>query len=99
MFFKIFNSLIVNRERLNLDAPVDLTMEPEIHNEDNGGWGITNVFKSRKWTIQRVIGVTDALDDTVLYIRDHWRDLISNDLLAKNQHFIGGGHIDNDTIA
>ena len=91
------HGLIVNREKLNLDAPVDLTMEPEIHNEDNSGWGITNVFKSRKWTIQRVIGVTDALDDTVLYIRDHWKDLISNDLLAQNQHFIGNGS--NDTIA
>ena len=79
--------LIVDAEKINLDAPVELPEKPEIHNEDSGGWCITNLFRSAEWMIHRTVGVKDYVDDTVLFIRDHWNSLISNASLAENDTF------------
>lgn len=79
--------LCLDHTRIDLDKPLELAKEPEIHNEDSRAWCVTNLVRSREWMIQREIGLNDAIDDTVIFIRDHWRNLISNDNLANNDAF------------
>ena len=81
------HGLIVDPARINLDEPIRLNEAPQIHNEDSSGWRLTNVVYNRKWTGQRIIGIRDFIDDTVLFISDHWKDLIRNDTLANNDNF------------
>ena len=84
------SGLVLDETKIDPDTGTDLPVMPEIHNEDTGGWCLSNLFRSRKWTIQRIVGVGDYIDDTVIFIRDHWRNLISNDSLADNNRFKQG---------
>jgi len=79
--------LCIDSAKIDLDAPVAMERAPEIHNEDSGGWCLTNLFRRMRWKTQRIVGMKDHLDDTVLYIRDHWKGLISNGSLRENDAF------------
>ena len=79
--------LIVDERKINLNVPVELPEKPVIHNEDSGGWCFTNLFRSAAWMIHRTVGAKDPVDETVLFIRDHWKGLISNASLAENDAF------------
>ncbi|MCQ2403148.1 MAG: DUF2235 domain-containing protein [Lentisphaeria bacterium] len=76
--------LVVSQEKIPPESSTPFPAAPQIHNEDSGGWCFTNLFRKMKWKTQRIIDVGDAIDDTVLFIRDHWKNLISNASLAKN---------------
>lgn len=86
----VASGLIVDKDKIDLETEVEVPVKPEIHNEDSGGWCLTNLFRKRRWTIQRVIGAGDYIDETVLFIRDHWNSLISNASLATNDIFRQG---------
>ena len=83
------NGLIVDGAKIDLDKPIDLTIKPVVHDENNIGWGLTNVFKKSKTVVERLVGAADVLDDTVLFIRDHWDGLLHNSTLSDNQMFMG----------
>jgi hypothetical protein len=83
----VAHGLVVDPARINVETPVKLDAAPQIHNEDSKGWRLTNVVSKMEWTCQRTIGIRDFIDDTVLFISDHWKDLIRNDSLANNDNF------------
>ena len=83
------NGLIVDGAKIDLNKPIDLTIKPVVHDENNIGWGLTNVFKKSKTVVERLVGAADVLDDTVLFIRDHWDGLLHNSTLSDNQMFMG----------
>lgn len=83
------NGLIVDGAKIDLNKPIDLTIKPVVHDENNIGWGLTNVFKKSKTVVERLVGTADVLDDTVLFIRDHWDGLLHNSTLSDNQMFMG----------
>ena len=93
----VANGLVVDKTKINVEEPIDLTTEPIIHDENNIGWGLTNVFKKSKSTVERLVGSLDALDDTVLFIRDHWKGLINNSTLSDNEIFRQSGD-ENDVL-
>ncbi|MCR4575376.1 MAG: DUF2235 domain-containing protein, partial [Lentisphaeria bacterium] len=83
------NGLVIDRMKIDTDKPIDLTIKPIVHDENNIGWGLTNVFKKSKAVVERLIGTADVLDDTVLFIRDNWDGLLHNSTLSDNQMFMG----------
>ena len=88
------HGLIIDGKKIDLDKPVDLTIKPVIHDENNIGWWVTNIFKKSQTVVERLVGATDSLDATVLFIRDHWRGLLNNSTLADNQMFMTYGYSD-----
>ena len=48
------------------------------------------MFKKSKTVVERLVGTADVLDDTVLFIRDHWDGLLHNSTLSDNRMFMGG---------
>ena len=88
------HGLIIDGKKIDLDKPVDLKIKPVIHDENNIGWGLTNIFKKSQSVVERLVGATDSLDATVLFIRDHWKGLLNNSTLADNQMFMTYGYSD-----
>ena len=52
---------------------------------------VPNVGMKSKSTVEHLVGSLDAMDDTVLFIRDHCKGLINNSTLSHNEIFRQGG--------